>query len=168
MRRERKFCQSATFDAHCCLEVDRESLHRHIEDLLRCRQQTACVLANHRRTHSDHLRYLWVADVATGDLVTLGIPRLSACRLIILVIHNPLLSSGNELLFVFNHCVDQTRCQRLFRSNALAFNNIFIGRHQPHEIHRFDVAATSWKQAQCHLGEAELDAAVVPRDAVVA
>ena len=167
MRREREFCQSATFDAHCCLEIDRESLHSHVEDLLRCRQQTARVLSNHGRTHSHHLRYLWIADVATGDFITLCIPRLSACRLIVLVVHNPLLGSSDKLIFVFNHCIDQTGGQGLFRSDALTFDNVLIGRHQPHEIHRLDVAATSRKQAQCHLGEAELDAAVVPRDAVV-
>ena len=168
MRRQRKLGQSATFDAHCGLEIDRKSLHCHVEDLLRRRQQTARVLANHRRTHCDHLRYLWVADVATGDFVTLGIPRLSARCLIVLVIHDPLLGSRDKLFFVFDYCVDQTGGQRLLRSNALALDNVLIGGHQPHEIHRLDVTATSGKQAQCHLREAELNTAVVPGDTVVA
>ena len=105
---QRKLGQTPTLDTHRRFKIDRKRLHCHVKNLFGRRQQTTRILSNHRCAHSHHLRYLWITNVATGDLVAFCIPRLSACRLIVLVIRNPLFSSSDQLFFVVYNSVNQT------------------------------------------------------------
>ena len=168
MRRERELGQTATFNAHRRLKINRQGLHCHIKNLLGGGKQTTGILANHGRAHGDHLRYLWVANSATRDFVALCVPGLSARSLVVLIIQNPLLCRCNEFVLAVDNSIDQTRAQCLFGGHTLALNNVLVGSHQSHEIHGFYVAAASGQQTQRHFGKAELNATMIPGDSVVA
>ena len=83
------------------------------------------------------------------------------------VVQDPLLGCRNQLFLALDNRINQPRAQGLFGGHALTLNNVLVGRHEPHEIHRFHVTAASRQQTQCHLGKAELDTAMIPGNAVV-
>ena len=81
--------------------------------------------------------------IAAGDLVPLGIPRLRAGRLVILILGDPGLGSRNQIIEAIHGLVNQPRFFGLGRRHALALDQVFVRGHQPHQINGFDDAAAT-------------------------
>ena len=165
--RKRKLGQTPALDTHRRFEIDRKRLHSHVKNLFGSGKQTARILSNHGCAHGHHLSNLGITNITAGDLVTLCVPWLSSRRLIIFVIQHPLLGDSKQFVLGIDNGVNQTRPQCLFRRNTLALNDIFVCRHEPHEVNRLDVTATTGKKAQSDFRKAKLHAAMVPRNPVM-
>ena len=167
-RRKGQLSQTAALNPHGGVKIDPHRRYRHVQDLDRRRQEATRLLRNHSRGYREHLRYCRVVRVTAGDFVPLGVPGLRAGGFVILILGDPGLGSWNQLIEAIDGLVNQARFFGFGRRHALAFDEVFVRGHQPHQVNGLHHATATGQQSECHLGEAQLHRFVVPGDAVVA
>ena len=67
--------------------------------------------------------------VSTRDLIALGIPRLSAGRLVVVMLSNPCFSARNQIVKTLDNLVNKASFLGFGRHYALTLNEVFVGRH---------------------------------------
>ena len=166
--RQRECRQTARFDAQRGLEIEPEGLHGNIEDLLRSGQETAGLLQQHRRPAGDSLLDLRRCDTSAGNTVVRAIPGLCGGIGILAMRLDPFLRAGHEAVDLRNEVVDQPGIEGRDGIEALAFEQERKRRLEAQQLGHAYHATATWQQTEGDFGKTELNAAVIPRDSMIA
>ena len=159
----------AALDARGGVEVDLRALDRGAHDRARRGVDRALgLLAQQRREGRQELRQRRGLRGAAGHLVAGSVPRVLRGVLVAPVLEDPRLRGGHELLAGRQHLVDQALGQRTLRVELGAGHEHVHQRGlQPQHAYDAGDPAAAGQQAERRLGQADLDRAVVDRDAAV-
>ena len=159
--------QVAALDAQRRGHIHLQALDHAGQNCLRGGVAAASLFFEHGRRYRQHGRHFGVGRGAAGHLVVFGFPSVLGGGVGV----NPGQGLGLHLGLRFGaRChqrMHQAQGQRILRRKQLAFHQIRLGTQQAEVARHFGDATGAGQQTQRDLGQAELDARVIHRDAVV-